>query len=66
MNILVCVKQVPATSDASIDPVTKRIVREGTKAVMNPFDLYAVEEAVRLRERAGGEVIALTSRFPVP
>lgn len=60
MKIVVCVKQVPATSDASIDPVTKRIVREGTKAVMNPFDLYAVEEAVRLRERAGGEVIALT------
>ena len=60
MKIVVCVKQVPATTDAKIDPETKRIVREGTKAVLNPFDLYAVEEAIRIRERAGGEVIALS------
>ncbi|MBP5274193.1 MAG: electron transfer flavoprotein subunit beta/FixA family protein [Abditibacteriota bacterium] len=58
--MVVCVKQVPATADARIDPETKRIIREGTKAVLNPFDLYAVEEAVRIRERAGGEVIALS------
>ncbi len=60
MKIVVCIKQVPATNDASIDPQTKRIVREGTKAIMNPFDLYAVEEAVSIRERVGGEVIALS------
>ena len=60
MRIAVCIKQVPATTDARIDPETKRIIREGTKAVMNPFDLYAVEEALRLRERAGGEVIVLS------
>lgn len=39
MKIVVCIKQVPVTSDASIDPVTKRIVREGSKAMLNPFDL---------------------------
>ncbi|MBQ2307778.1 MAG: electron transfer flavoprotein subunit beta/FixA family protein [Clostridia bacterium] len=60
MRIVVCVKQVPATTDAKIDPETKRIVREGTKAVLNPFDLYAVEEALRIRERCGGEVVALS------
>ncbi len=60
MRIVVCVKQVPATSDAKIDPETKRIVREGTKAILNPFDLYAVEEAVAIKEQAGGEVIALS------
>ena len=60
MKIVVCIKQVPATSDAKIDPETKRIVREGTKAVLNPFDLYAVEEAVRIRDRVGGEVVALS------
>ena len=60
MKTVVCVKQVPATRDAKIDPETKRIVREGTKAVLNPFDFYAVEEAVRIRERTGGEVIALS------
>ncbi|MCL1795847.1 MAG: electron transfer flavoprotein subunit beta/FixA family protein [Clostridia bacterium] len=60
MKIAVCVKQVPATDTATIDPVTKRIVREGLKSVLNPFDLYAIEEAVRLRERYGGMVVALS------
>lgn len=60
MKIVVCVKQVPATNEAKIDPETKRIVREGLQAILNPFDAYAVEEAVRLREKFGGEVIALS------
>lgn len=60
MKIVVCVKQVPATNDAKIDPETKRIVREGLKAIMNPFDTYAVEEAVQLRDKFGGEVIVLS------
>ena len=61
MKIVVCIKQVPATDKASIDPVTKRIVREGLQSILNPFDLYAVEEAVRLREkRFGSEVVALS------
>jgi electron transfer flavoprotein beta subunit len=64
MRIVVCVKQVPGTSDARIDPETKRIVREGIKAVTNPFDVYAVEEAVRLKGRVGGEVIVLTMGPP--
>ena len=60
MKIVVCIKQVPATNDAKIDPETKRIVREGSKAIVNPFDLYAIEEAVAIKEKAGGEVIALS------
>lgn len=60
MKIVVCIKQVPATSDAKIDPETKRIIREGQKAIMNPFDTYAVEEAVQLRDKFGGEVVALS------
>lgn len=60
MKIVVCIKQVPSSSDAKIDPETKRIVREGTQAVLNPFDLYAIEEALRIKERIGGEVIALS------
>ncbi len=59
MKIVVCVKQVPATHDAKIDPETKRIIREGQKAILNPFDTYAVEEGVLLKERFGGEVIIL-------
>jgi electron transfer flavoprotein beta subunit len=60
MRIVVCIKQVPATNDAKIDPETKRIVREGHKAILNPFDTYALEEGVRLKEKYGGEVIAIT------
>ena len=60
MKIVVCIKQVPATNEAKIDPDTKRIVREGLKSIMNPFDTYAVEEAVQLRDKFGGEVIVLS------
>ncbi len=60
MKIVVCVKQVPGTHDASIDPETKRIVREGIKVVINPFDTYAIEAAVQLKEQLGGEVICLS------
>lgn len=64
MKIVVCVKQVPAAGDAKIDPETKRILREGLKSIMNPFDVYALEEAVRLRESHGGEVIAVSMGPP--
>ena len=66
MRIVVCIKQVPATNDAVIDPETKRIVREGVQAILNPFDTYAIEEAVRLRARLGGgvEVIAISMGPP--
>lgn len=60
MKIVVCIKQVPATTDAKIDPETKRIIREGSKAILNPFDLYAIEEALRIREKRGGEVVVLS------
>ena len=58
MNIVVCIKQVPGSSEVSIDPETKRLVREGVSAVLNPFDLYALEEAVQFREAFGGRVVA--------
>jgi len=60
MKIVVCIKQVPATTEAKIDPETKRIVREGLKAILNPFDNYAVEEGVKLRDKFGGEVVVLS------
>jgi electron transfer flavoprotein beta subunit len=60
MKIVVCIKQVPGTQDVKIDPETKRIVREGIKAILNPFDTYALEEGIQLRDQFGGEVIALS------
>jgi len=64
MKIVVCVKQVPATHDVSIDPETKRLIREGVAAEINPFDYYAIEQGVRMREQHGGEVIVLTMGPP--
>ncbi|MCK5197255.1 MAG: electron transfer flavoprotein subunit beta, partial [Spirochaetales bacterium] len=60
MKIVVCVKQVPATTEISIDPVTKRLIREGVSIEMNPFDTYALEQGILLREKHGGEVIVLS------
>ncbi len=56
MKIIVCVKHVPRTQDVRIDSSTNTLVREGVESVLNPFDEFAVEEALRIRERFGGEV----------
>ena len=64
MRIIVCVKQVPASNETRLDPVTHTIIREGAEAVLNPFDAFAVEEAVRLKARHGGAVTALTMGIP--
>ncbi|MGQ9454392.1 MAG: electron transfer flavoprotein subunit beta/FixA family protein [Armatimonadota bacterium] len=55
MKICVCIKQVPATTDVKIDPETNTLVREGIENQVNPFDLYALEEAVRTKERRNAE-----------
>ncbi|MBN1308861.1 MAG: electron transfer flavoprotein subunit beta/FixA family protein [Chitinispirillaceae bacterium] len=66
MKVIVCVKQVPDTSEVRVDPETGTLIREGVPSVMNPFDQFALEEGVRLREAAGGEaeVIALSMGPP--
>jgi electron transfer flavoprotein beta subunit len=64
MNIIVCIKQVPNTTDVKIDPVTNTLIRDGVESVINPFDTYAIEEGVRLKERFGGKVTVLTMGPP--
>ncbi|MBF0485677.1 MAG: electron transfer flavoprotein subunit beta/FixA family protein [Candidatus Omnitrophica bacterium] len=64
MNIIVCIKQVPDTTEVRIDPVTKNLVRDGVKSIVNPFDMYAIEEGVRLREKHGGKVTVITMGPP--
>jgi len=64
MRIYVAIKQVPDADDLRIDPVTNNLVREGVPAVINPPDLHAIEEAVRLKEKYGGEVIVITMGPP--
>jgi electron transfer flavoprotein beta subunit len=60
MNIIVCIKQVPNATNAQIDSKTGRLKRDGIESIMNPFDEYALEEGVRIRERIGGKVIVVT------
>jgi electron transfer flavoprotein beta subunit len=64
MNIVVCIKQVPGTTEIKIDPQTNTLVREGVPSIINPFDCYALEEAVRLRERCGGKVTVISMGPP--
>ena len=64
MNIIVCIKQVPNTTDVKIDPVTNTLIRDGVESVINPFDAYAIEEGVRLKERFGGKVTVITMGPP--
>ncbi|MDP8212525.1 MAG: electron transfer flavoprotein subunit beta/FixA family protein [Candidatus Zapsychrus exili] len=64
MNIIVCIKQVPDTTQVKIDPETNTLIREGVDSVINPFDMYAIEEGVRLKEKHGGKVSVLTMGPP--
>jgi len=64
MNIIVCIKQVPETTEVRINPETNTLIREGVKSIINPFDMYAIEEGVRLKERFGGKVTIVTMGPP--
>ena len=67
IKIVVCIKQVPGTTEIKIDPETNTLIREGIENIINPFDAYAIEEGVRIRERFNDgevEVIALTMGPP--
>jgi electron transfer flavoprotein beta subunit len=64
VKIAVCIKQVPDTTDVKIDPKTNTLVREGVASITNPFDEYAVEEALLIREKYGGEVHVISMGPP--
>jgi electron transfer flavoprotein alpha/beta subunit len=64
MNIIVLVKQVPDTSEVKINRETNTLIRDGVPSIINPYDRYAIEEALRLREKHGGKVTAVTMGPP--
>ncbi|MBN2534402.1 MAG: electron transfer flavoprotein subunit beta/FixA family protein [Spirochaetales bacterium] len=64
MKIIVCIKQVPDTTNVKINPETNTLIREGVESIINPFDMYAIEEGIRIKEKHGGEVIALSMGPP--
>ncbi len=64
MNIVVCVKQVPEAGDVRFDPESNTLCREGAGAIINPYDLHAVEEGVRLKEKHSGTVVVISMGPP--
>ncbi len=60
MHAVVSIKQVPDTAEVRIDPRTNTMIRSGVPSIVNPDDVHAIEEAVRLKERFGGKVTVLT------
>lgn len=65
MHIVVCIKQVPDSAQIRVHPVTNTIMRQGVPTIINPYDLFALEEALRLRDEHKGEVTVLTMGPPM-
>ena len=64
MHIVVCIKQVPDSAQIRVHPVTNTIMRQGVPTIINPYDLFSLEEAMRLRDKLGGEVTVLSMGPP--
>jgi electron transfer flavoprotein beta subunit len=64
LNIIVCIKQVPDTTEVKINPETGTLIREGVPSIVNPFDMYAIEEGLRLKEQFGGKVTIISMGPP--
>jgi electron transfer flavoprotein beta subunit len=64
MLVISCIKQVPDTTQVTIDPVTNTLVREGIPFIVNPYDTHAMEESLRLKDRYGLRALALSMGPP--
>ncbi|MAC58098.1 MAG: nitrogen fixation protein FixA [Novosphingobium sp.] len=64
MHIVVCIKQVPDSGQIRVHPVTNTIMRQGVPTIINPYDLFALEEALRLKDKLGATVTVLTMGPP--
>ncbi|MFO7917995.1 MAG: electron transfer flavoprotein subunit beta/FixA family protein [Anaerolineae bacterium] len=64
MHAIVCIKSVPDTTKVRFDPETNTLRRDEVESIINPFDTYAIEEALRLRETHGGKVTVLSMGPP--
>jgi len=60
MRIITCIKQVPDTTEINIDRETGVLIRDNVPAILNPFDAYAIEEGLAIREKTGATVTAIT------
>ena len=65
MNIIVCIKQVPDTTEIKIDPVKGTLIREGVPSIMNPDDKGGLELALRLKDQFGAKVTVVSMGPPI-
>lgn len=64
MEIVVCIKQVPDTTEVKIDPVKGTLIREGVPSIVNPFDEYAIEAALKIKAQNGAKITVITMGPP--
>ncbi|MCE8422680.1 MAG: electron transfer flavoprotein subunit beta/FixA family protein [Candidatus Methanoperedens sp.] len=64
MLVVTCIKQVPDTTQVKVDPITGTLIREGVPFIINPFDTYALEESLRLKEKYGFHVAVISMGPP--
>lgn len=64
MNIVVCIKQVPDTTEIKLDPVTGTMIREGVPSIMNPDDKSGLEMALELKDKYEANVTVITMGLP--
>ena len=65
MHTVVCIKQVPDSAQIRVHPVTNTIMRQGVPTIINPYDLFALEAALKLRDAQGGTITVLTMGPPM-
>lgn len=64
MHVVVCIKQVPDTTNVRINPKTNTLMREGVESIMNPFDEYALEEGLRIKDQTGARLTVVSMGPP--
>lgn len=60
MNILVCVKQVPDTTEIKINPETNTLIRDGVPSIVNTFDAFALEMAARIKDKREAKIVVIS------
>jgi len=64
MQVVVCVKQVPDTTNVRINPETNTLMREGVESIVNPFDEYALEQGLLLKDQLGARLTVISMGPP--
>lgn len=64
MNIAVCIKQVPDSAQVKVDPKTGTLIRAGVPSILNPYDHFALEQALKIKAKTGATVTVISMGPP--